>query len=33
MKEHFKADYTSVMSQPQCVFKGEKYRISKVEVS
>ena len=28
MKEHFKADYTSVMSQPQCVFKGEKYRIS-----
>ena len=28
MKEHFKADYASLMSQPQCVFKGEKYRIS-----
>ena len=28
MKEHFKADYTLVMSQPQCVFKGEKYRIT-----
>ena len=28
MKEHFKPDYSSVMSQPQCVFKGEKYRIT-----
>lgn len=28
MKPHFKPDYTSVISQPQCIFKGQKYRIT-----
>ena len=28
MKEHFKPDYQICMSQPQCIFQGEKYRIT-----
>ena len=28
MKEHFKPDYAAAIAQPQCVFQGEKYRIS-----